>query len=148
MTELHPNRITDPADALTFLMGGRATFTLVSEKTRTRYTYRVSRKKEYGDVWADLWFVGVLAGPDNGADYTYIGFLKEGTGLIAGAKGKPAFPSFKALDWVLGHLLGGTMPEQLEFWHEGRCCMCNRTLTDPVSIENGIGPECAKKEVA
>lgn len=27
----------------------------------------------------------------------------------------------------------------------GRCCCCNRELTDPVSIENGIGPICATK---
>lgn len=27
----------------------------------------------------------------------------------------------------------------------GRCGVCNRTLTDPVSIENGIGPKCAAK---
>lgn len=27
----------------------------------------------------------------------------------------------------------------------GRCCSCGRDLTDPVSIENGIGPICATK---
>ena len=27
----------------------------------------------------------------------------------------------------------------------GRCCSCNRDLTDPVSIERGIGPICAGK---
>jgi hypothetical protein len=26
----------------------------------------------------------------------------------------------------------------------GRCCMCSRELTDPVSIANGIGPICAE----
>lgn len=27
----------------------------------------------------------------------------------------------------------------------GRCCCCGRTLTNPVSIENGIGPICAER---
>lgn len=27
----------------------------------------------------------------------------------------------------------------------GTCCLCGRTLTDETSIENGIGPVCAKK---
>ncbi len=27
----------------------------------------------------------------------------------------------------------------------GVCCVCNRTLTDPVSVANGIGPICADK---
>lgn len=26
----------------------------------------------------------------------------------------------------------------------GRCCVCGKTLTDPASIQNGIGPVCAK----
>ena len=26
-----------------------------------------------------------------------------------------------------------------------RCIRCNKILTDPISIQNGIGPECAKK---
>jgi hypothetical protein len=27
----------------------------------------------------------------------------------------------------------------------GICCVCNRTLTDPVSVEQGIGPICADR---
>jgi hypothetical protein len=30
-----------------------------------------------------------------------------------------------------------------EFHHCGFCCRCGRTLTDPASIESGIGPICA-----
>jgi len=32
--------------------------------------------------------------------------------------------------------------------NRGRCRMCHRPLTDPQSIERGIGPVCAKKEAA
>jgi hypothetical protein len=28
----------------------------------------------------------------------------------------------------------------------GRCKRCGRLLTEPVSVERGIGPECVKKE--
>jgi hypothetical protein len=28
----------------------------------------------------------------------------------------------------------------------GRCRRCGRALTDPVSVESGIGPECRTKE--
>lgn len=34
---------------------------------------------------------------------------------------------------------------QLEYYHMGHCGRCNRELTVPESIINGIGPECAKK---
>jgi hypothetical protein len=30
----------------------------------------------------------------------------------------------------------------------GRCRRCGRLLTDPVSIERGVGPDCTKKATA
>ena len=32
----------------------------------------------------------------------------------------------------------------IEFMFEGRCRKCNRRLTNPESIESGLGPECRK----
>ena len=34
------------------------------------------------------------------------------------------------------------LPEGLEAFEENSCGRCGRALTDPVSIERGIGPEC------
>jgi hypothetical protein len=41
--------------------------------------------------------------------------------------------------------------EQAHFYEtilleQGRCKRCGARLTDPESIERGIGPDCAKKE--
>jgi hypothetical protein len=139
----HPHMITDAAAALEFAFGGNARFTLVSRKTGDRKTFRV-RKAHDRD---DLYFAQLLTGPDNIADYTYLGFIKAPRkALIAGKKGNPNHPAFIALDWALANIDAGKMPEQLEFWHEGRCSRCARVLTDPASIERGVGPECAKKE--
>lgn len=138
----HPHLITDADAALDFMFGGNARFTLVSKKTGGRKTYRV--KKSDGDN--PVYFVSLLTGPDNTSDFTYLGFAKYGqSGLIAGGKGNPTHPAFIALNWALNKLGGGEMPEQLEFWHEGRCARCARVLTDPASIERGLGPECAGK---
>jgi Family of unknown function (DUF6011) len=52
-------------------------------------------------------------------------------------------PSAKAFDWAWRALTKGTMPANLEVWHEGRCGRCGRKLTVPESIARGIGPECA-----
>ena len=141
----HPHMITDADAALEFAFGGNARFTLVSRKTGDRKTFRV-RKAQDND---GMYFAQLLTGPDNIADYTYLGFIKRtggSTSLVAGRKGNAAHPAYKALDWALGHLKTGHVPEQLEFWHEGRCSRCARVLTDPASIERGVGPECAKKE--
>ena len=53
--------------------------------------------------------------------------------------------SFQAFAWFLASLSrpGTELPEQLEFWHAGRCGRCGRRLTVPASIASGFGPECA-----
>lgn len=43
---------------------------------------------------------------------------------------------------LLNFLAGSPMPDGLEAHEESRCGRCGRQLTDPVSIERGIGPEC------
>ena len=137
----HTARLTTKADATVFMTGGNAYFTLVSKKTSTRYTYRVSTKPHAP------YFVGVLSGPENDADYQYLGFVPESSEfkLVAGRKGNPEAPSFKAFAWFLASLRrpGTELPEQLEFWHAGRCGRCGRRLTVPASIASGFGPECA-----
>ena len=133
-----PNLITDAVAAHTFAMGGRARFTLVSKQTGKRYTFRVAKAKD-----AEMFFASLLVGQNNEADYEYLGFIKDDLGaLVAGRKGNAEHPAFKALDWTLRKLAADDMPEQLEFWHEGRCGRCGRALTDPASIDAGFGPEC------
>ena len=135
----HPLQITDATDALAFAFGGNARFTLVLKKTGDRKTFRIAKAKDSDDMF----FASLLTGPDNTADYTYLGFIKKPrNALISGRKGNPAHPAFIALDWALANLDAGYMPEQLDFWHEGRCACCGRALTDPASIEAGFGPEC------
>lgn len=143
----HPLQITDPAAALEFVMGGNARFTLVSQKTGKRYTYKASAPRGEDPSKTSMRFVGLLTDGDNVDGYTYIGFLKgDFPGwLNAGKKGNPNSTPFKALHWALAEMAKGKMPELLEFWHEGRCARCARVLTDPASIERGLGPECAGK---
>jgi hypothetical protein len=137
-----PGALESANDALRFMFGGNAVFTLRSEKTSTRFTYKIRQKDE-----TSPFFVSVLSGQNNERDYQYLGFIPRadrGT-LIAGSKGLPGAKSFKALSWTLSQLSGARIPEQLSIFHEGRCCACGRKLTTPESIISGIGPECAKK---
>ena len=142
-----PNLITDAAAAHQFIFGGRSRFTLVSKKTEKRYTYRVAKAKDSDDMF----FASLLVGQNNEQDYEYIGFVKTGSThseLIAGRKGNPNHPAFKGLSWLLSKIENSnplTMPDDVEFWHEGRCARCGRALTDPASIEAGFGPECIGK---
>jgi hypothetical protein len=138
-----PGALSSANDALRFIFGGNATFTIRSAKTGTRFTYKL-RQTDAGKPF----FASVLAGQNNETDYAYIGFVPAATRdvLLAGHKGKPDAPSFKALAWTISQIATqARIPEHLELFHEGRCCACGRKLTTPESILSGIGPECAKK---
>jgi hypothetical protein len=128
-----------------FILGGNATVTLVSRKTGTRFTYKV-RAADDGQAY----FVSLLRGPDNEADYKYLGRIDASRRFWGGRKTpKPgdvgvSAPSMKAFSWAwqwlaFGH---GAIPPDLEIWHEGRCGRCNRKLTVPASVASGFGPEC------
>ena len=130
-------RLDTRDDRSRFIFGGKAVFTVVSTGTGTRFTFKVKSSDD-----GAMSFVSVLNGPDNWENYLYIGFVPRPphVKLVAGRRGRPDAPSFKALSWVLRNLDS----DKVEVWTEGKCCRCNRRLTDPVSIARGIGPECAK----
>lgn len=142
-------KLTNANDAKTFLLGGNATFTLVSTKTGTRFTYKVTAHRD-NDGTNDRWFVKVLQGPNNEADFGYLGTIFNGNRYYHGKKshiGKNA-SSAVAFEWAFRKLSNGSLPDALEFWHEGSCCMCGRKLTVPSSVATGIGPICAVKLAA
>ncbi|KFH18417.1 hypothetical protein ELZ19_06775 [Brucella abortus] len=127
-------------DARRFALAGRAVLTLTSRRTGARFTYRVRRAEDKDD----LHFVGLLTGPDNTGDFTYIGVLSGGRfRLTAKSRSTMEAPSVRAVDFFARKVLcEGVLPEELEVRHEGRCGRCGRALTVPESIDRGIGPEC------
>ncbi len=130
-----------------FMLAGLATITVVSKKTGTRFTYKI-KKKEGSE---DFWFVGLLNGPDNETNYTYMGHIalrQVFTYFCGHTKVGAEAPSQTAFIYLCQALFrpGWANPEyrlaQIEVWHEGKCGRCGRKLTVPESIESGYGPEC------
>ena len=137
---------TTAADARGFMIAGNATVTLVSKKTGTRFTYKI-RASDDGEVF----FISLLNGPDNTADFKYLGRIARSIFWQGRKVPKPGditadAPSSKAFKWAWDAIINDVLPPQLEIWHEGRCGRCNRKLTVPSSIASGLGPECAEKE--
>ena len=146
-------QLTDWAAVRAFLFAGNARFTLRSAKTGMRYTYQVKAKKEELAAAREkpdvdvTYFVSLLRGSDNCADYKYLGVLmRPGRFFITVASRLPrTSPSVRALVWFLD-VMGAERPglgKAIEFWHEGRCCRCGRLLTVPESIARGMGDDCA-----
>lgn len=130
-----------------FVLGGKATFTVVSKRTSSRFTYRVTSKETDTKV---LYFVSVLTGSDNTSDYAFIGTIfPDGAFRYSSNKSKLSAkaPSVIAFEWLWDAIRrsNNTCLAQVEFWHEGRCARCARPLTTPESIQTGLGPVCAAK---
>lgn len=131
--------------AFEFIMGGNALFTVKSNKTGQRYTFKVLHDRHIETQYK----VYIMNGSDNTKDYKQIG-------VISIQSGSPIFKAIStvhnnepivAFDHIFLNLCIGLHMPQLEIWHEGRCCRCGRILTVPESISNGIGPECIKSVV-
>lgn len=130
-------------EALDFIFSGKAVVTLTSAASGTHFTFKVSEKD------GEIFFVKHLFGSDNSwnGDWAFLGFVKAQGGvptscLIAGKKGKPDAPSFKALSWTLAQLNRGNIPAELTIQHNDSCGACGRELTDPDSVRLGLGPVC------
>jgi hypothetical protein len=128
-----------------FIFAGKAVFT-VSNGDGKHYTYMVATVKDRFRDDGNVSFVSVLTGPDNTKDYSYIGML-DGTNFRATSKSVlPATsePS-RVFSWAVRQVYNQTpLPESYEITHAGRCGRCARLLTEPVSLETGIGPECRR----
>jgi hypothetical protein len=139
---------TNVEDTKVFTLAGNATLTMVSQKTGTRLTFKVTRAKDkQTNELRDMWFVSLLNGPDNENDFAYVGMIngKGQFNLTSRSRFTAETPCVKAFTFFWKYVSQDRMPPQMEVHHEGRCGRCNRKLTVPESIENGLGPECATK---
>lgn len=134
---------------LDFVTAGRALFT-VSNGRGDHYTFRVSKSKDAHERFGHSYFVALLTGPNNEADYTYLGLLDTRTMTL-----RPTHKSPRSLvDGKPGQVFAfalrvlsarQSLPAGYDIAHCGHCGRCGRTLTVPESIETGIGPECARQ---
>lgn len=126
-------------NALRAIIAGNATITVKNARTGAHYTYEVS---ECPDKPGQLWFVSLQVEPGR---FEYMGCIWGGKEYKHGRKsliGQDA-PGAIAFWWTWEHLRAGTLPDAVEIWHSGTCCRCGKRLTDPESIERGLGPQCA-----
>jgi hypothetical protein len=126
-------------------------FTIVSAKTDNHRTFKISTNR-FGQCKGRR-FVSILVGRDN--TRTYLGFANIMNDKIVVWKNKQT-PNGKGFYEICAKMLrslfieGEKSPYQKQIKSmEGakRCIRCNRLLTDPESIEAGMGPECRGKGI-
>lgn len=127
-----------------FFLGGNATFTADNGKGE-HYTFKISKSKR--DITSP-YFVSLLTGPDNETSYTYLG-ITNASGLLRLTRASKMNEQSKPVmvfKWTMKHVFGDRqLPEGYQIRHAGKCGCCGRTLTEPLSLTIGIGPECRRK---
>jgi hypothetical protein len=132
-----------------FFTAGKAKFTLQSEKTGVRYTYRLIKVEN--EDRPPVYFIHLLTGSDNERSFTYLGMVDPSTGetrLTKRSQFSDDSLPVKAINWTLPRIWMGAPITGVSVYHEGCCGRCGRSLTVPESIESGIGPECRLRLMA
>ena len=124
---------------LPFLKSGRATFTLKSLRTNKHYTFKMVKNKPKPDMKIPKpYSLYILTGEDYKWCCNFNDFLQPNGGWYDS-------PALKGFCWFLRTLIEKPHNlDQLELWHMGRCGRCGKELTDPESIQRGLGPICAE----
>lgn len=131
-------------DALEYIIGEKALYTVVNTYTGNRFTFktRVGKKnKNYLNI-------KVLTGSNNSSDYTLMGYINKNNwnfGLSQFTRMTREAQSFQVFQWVYNHLRNNTLPDFIKVYHYNRCCRCGHVLTTEESIKAGIGSVCNKQ---
>lgn len=132
-------QLTKYWEVTSYVFGGNATITIVSNKTQTHFTYKFLANKALRGVF----HVYVLTGKK----YKYVCSIENyGKKLVYPVTGAipRVWARYKAFIWVWRHIINKVFPKGVYIWREDKCCVCGKKLTHPESIVRGIGPECIK----
>ncbi len=143
-----------------FILAGDAVYT-VSNQNGSHFTYRVTRAKPNPQYPDPTYFLHVLTGniDDDRDPYTYVGKLilanldprvgrDPSLRMTRQSKFHATDAVFKVGVWalqVVWQVAAGKykLPPGYSIKHEGKCGRCGRALTNPASLDTGLGPECA-----
>lgn len=130
-----------------WLIAGKAGFT-VHNAAGEHYTYRITLGKPSERYPTPARFLALLTGPDNEADYTYLGLVGDDGTVKLTAKSRLTADArpVQVATWALRRRFAGQpLPAGYGIIGTGRCGRCGRVLTVPESCYGGFGPECIRK---
>lgn len=95
--------------------------------------------------------IALLTGPDNNSHYKKFAFLNT-DGTISVWKKYRSYTNKKSIWEMYALMIKAIIIDKIQNWTdkydqqvEKSCLICSRRLTNPTSLETGIGPECAKR---
>ena len=121
------------------------TFTVHNSATGVHRTFRIKTQKDDSNFAPGERVIAMLTGPDNTSDFRGFGFVKP-DGRIA------VWRAYRTDTWLANVRLIENLTSALERWPQlsvewsVKCRQCNRDLTTPESIADGIGPICSGRQ--
>ena len=141
--------------ALEFMLAGCSEFIMKSGKTGHKLRYKLDKKlstqmkNSDGSLGGD--YIYWLNTAESNGTFVYAGvlFFDNKTKQFKFGKGARGNLNYndvrvKSILYVLNRLYKGETSVNVEIYHVGKCGRCGKRLTDPESIERGLGPMCAK----
>lgn len=146
---------TDPIAIERHALGGNSILTIENVALGEHVTLKIQKGKREDAPH----FVKIMTGSENtnSSHYRYAGCIwtRDKEGRTQPAKfttsAKTCFSwNDRRLDVIrdLVDVINGRNVhafDNVNVWHEGRCCFCGRPLTQPESVDRGYGPDCAEQ---
>lgn len=114
--------------AYDYMLGGKAELVFFNKTKNTSVVFNINKQHP------GIWYVYYQT--------IYIGFIRGDLFHPAKDIAEETIHIFKR---ILSIVVNKYTHPDLAIMHTGICSVCSRKLTDPESIEWGIGPECRKK---
>jgi len=136
-------QITDKDQIQMYVYGGKGKFRMKSLKSGKEFIYKISPMSKNNPRYDEYTYYVSLVLP-GGSEF--MGVMKsEENKYIHSKKSYRQYdsPEVKGINWLLHQFeIENEFPSDMEFYHMGVCSCCGKGLTDPQSIELGIGPIC------
>ncbi len=128
-------------------------YTVQNRETGEYRTFRIRTLPEDSKFAPRQRTIALLTTPDNNYGYTQFGFIDD-NGVTVWRKKRSEDGHWSKWQWfafMVWDILTNngeamkTKGKEYKVEESRQCIRCNRTLTTPESIKQGIGPECIKK---
>lgn len=128
------------------------TWTIQNQDTGDHRTFKIATQKPGAGFAPSKRIVSIMTGCDNETSYTNFAFVSNNGERIFVWKNKRGGSSWSRYQHFADMLHVLMADRTSESGHDyshytitgsGRCYRCNHKLTNPISLETGIGPKCA-----
>jgi len=140
-------------------LGFNGTYTIQNLSSEEHRTFSIKTQPDGSRFAPGKRVVALLTGPNNESDYQGFGFLNDdGIAVWKSKRGQGKLSAFdhyaRILHLAVTSIHGDDEEVQGKIDYAGRtyevrlsktCRVCNRKLTDPTSIRNGIGKTCSER---